>query len=213
MVRTDVANHRISGKYDFLEDLGADLHRLWDLKTTSVWSVVYKDKLEDYCIQLSIYRYLCHRNGIIVDDTAKILFIFTDWKRSDSRKPDYPDTRLMEMDIHLWDLDRTESWIRDRLDLLDQAAETPDHLLPDCTPEELWQTADKWAHMRTGRKSAVKLYNSQDEADTAILDDTKGYVEHRPGKVKRCPEYCAAWPVCHQYRRLREQGLVDTQEE
>jgi len=54
--------------------------------------------------------------------------------------------------------------------------------------------------MKEGRKSAVKLYDTEAEALNASASDSKLYVQERPGEQwKRC-EYCNGRDFCNQYK-------------
>ena len=56
-----------------------------DNKSTSVWKIIHGE-FEDYIKQISIYRWLLHKNEIDAADYAYIDFFFTDWKKSDAAK-------------------------------------------------------------------------------------------------------------------------------
>ena len=64
---------RVSGKMDMI--LGGKIH---DFKSTGTWKYVKKD-FDDYFKQLSIYRWLLHRNGIQVSDIGNIHMFLNDW--------------------------------------------------------------------------------------------------------------------------------------
>ena len=210
--------YKISGKPDIIRD---DINQLKDIKSTSVWNYIYKNKIEEYTTQMSIYRYLASKNGIDLIDTAQVLYLFTDWARSKAKSnPDYPPTRAASGDIDLWPLLKTKKYIRGRIDLFQHHLDnTPDDELPFCTDEELWKQPDKWAVMKIGQKRAKKVFDEERNAklfiDTQIetsppAEAKKLYVEERPGVVNRC-NYCAASEVCNQCKQLREQGVVAPQ--
>lgn len=200
---------KISGKADIILDVDTE-PQLMDVKSTSVWTYIFKSREEDYKKQLSIYRYLLVKNGINAIDTAKIWYFFTDWSNSKSQNdPNYPQTRTMVYDIRLYSIEETEAYIKDRLKVLLATLEMDQKDMPECTSNELWQKPTKWAIMKEGRKSAVKVHDDESEAFQHLdgLDD-KHYLVTRPGEVKRC-NYCHARRVCEQYRRLREEGLCN----
>ncbi len=207
---------RITGKPDMLLTdehhlPGKDTLHLVDIKSTSVWTYIFSSKLEDYITQLSIYRWILNVNPELnIDDDATIYYIFTDWKQSDAkRKDDYPNSRIAVQKITLMSLQETEEYIRERVDQIMAFSELGDKGLPYCTTEELWQQPDKWAVMKEGRKSAVRVFGSEDDAKEWIKPSTRDlYIEHRPGKVHRC-NYCLVRSVCDQYKKLQEEGLID----
>lgn len=190
----------IAGKPDFLYQ-----RRLVDIKTTSVWGYIFGE-FDDYVKQLSIYRWILMQNGIEVQPYGIIWYWFTDWKRSDAKyKREYPQTRTLTQDYQLMPLDQAEAFIRENVIRLKNAKND----LPLCTNEELWLSPDKWAVMKKGRKSAVKLHDSEPSALTHIQNlGADHYLEKRPGRVKRCP-YCSARSLCSQYTSMQAQGIID----
>lgn len=196
---TEVMGYQISGKMDAV--LGGVIR---DNKSTSVWKFVKKD-YDDYIKQLSIYKYILHRNGIETADYACIDFFFTDWKKSDAAKGDgYPPILYQEQRIELMSLEQTENYIEARLTEFVFAESS----LPECTKEELWTRDEAWAiYAKAGGTRAKKLCKSEAEAKQYVAENG-GVIEHRPGKAVRCG-YCTAAPFCDQYRKLKEAGLID----
>lgn len=189
----------ISGKPDALID-GV----IRDNKSTSVWKIVHGE-FDDYVKQLSIYRWLLHRNGIEAASFAFIDFFFTDWKKSDAAKGGgYPPLRYQEQRIELWTIEQTEKYLEERLSEFAFALGS----LPECTPEELWQDSAKYAvYRKAGQARAFRLLDTAEEAQK-LADEIGGVVEYRPAKAKRCG-YCTAAPFCEQYAKLKAEGLID----
>lgn len=196
----ELAGWTITGKPDALID-GV----LRDNKSTSVWKYV-KREFDDYVKQLSGYRWILHRNGIEVPAEAMIDFFFTDWKRSDALKGgNYPPIRYQEQRIELWDLDRTEEWLTDRLEEFSFALGS----IPQCSAEDLWQPPTTYAvYRKAGQSRAVKVFQDKKSAAefSATLPDS--VIECREGKAKRCG-YCSAAPFCSQYAEMKAAGRVD----
>lgn len=196
----EIDGYKISGKPDAVLD--GILH---DFKSTSAYKYKSGD-IQDYQIQLSIYRWLLEKNGIYVPHTGKIDFIFTDWSRTRAKyESGYPASRYTGKLVELYSSKEVEAYIRIQLARLERAKQE----LPLCTPEELWQDGTVYAHMREGRKKAVRLYDTYEEAAAAVANDkeNKARVEERVGKAKRCA-YCDARSICEQYKYLSEQDLV-----
>ena len=193
-------NFNITGKMDAVIN-GV----IRDTKSTSVWKYVKKE-FDDYIKQLSIYKWLLHKNNIEVKDYAYIDFFFTDWKKSDALKSkDYPQILYAEQRIGLWSIEKTEQYIEDRLEKFAFALVD----LPECTTEELWQTEDVFAVMKKGALRATKCFTNEDEANAYAAE--KGLiVEKRAGKAKHC-SYCDCCKFCTQYQKLKEAGLIDEQ--
>lgn len=190
----------VSGKMDAVID-GV----IRDNKSTSVWKFVKKE-FDDYVKQLSIYKWILHKNGIETAEYAYIDFFFTDWKKSDAEKGgDYPPVLYQEQRIELMALDETESYIIERLNEI-IFAETS---LPECSKEELWTRDECWAvYVKAGQSRAKKICKTEEEAKRYAAENHLGYIEHRPGKAMRC-NYCTAAPWCDQYKRMREAGQID----
>ena len=103
----------------------------------------------------------------------------------------------MKLEIPLWTEEKCEFYLDERI-RLHQAARVE---LPLCTPEERWATADSWALLKEGRKTAVRLFDKEADAQAALqAAGAKHTVEHRPGRNVRCESYCSAAPFCDQYQ-------------
>jgi hypothetical protein len=62
--------------------------------------------------------------------------------------------------------------------------------------------------MREGRKTAVKLFDSEPTAEAFLaICDEKHRIEKRPGVSVRCAEYCAVSRFCSQYQAEQELNL------
>jgi len=203
--------YTLSGKYDIL----AKENGIWvlkDIKTTSVWSYIFRGKDEDYCKQLSIYRWLLS-SDYMIDDTSYIHFIFTDWQSSKAKQDTegtYPKHKIKaNYPVKLMDVSETDDYIMARLQEFHNNREVADDQLPLCTDEELWRTDNQWAVWKQSQKSrAAKVCSSEAEAYQYIRDhDIKGFVQYRPGKVKRC-RFCPCHNWCNQFKDLQSKNLI-----
>lgn len=172
-----------------------------DWKVTSVYSFLLGQKPE-WEKQLNVYALLWEVNGFPVKQ-IKINALLRDWQKSKAlRERDYPEIAHMEVDIPLWNQETTTDYLTERIRLHRQ---TPP---PECTPEEKWERPTKYALMKTGRKSAVKLFDSRLEADMALDMTTKDrhlhYIEERPGVCMRCESYCNVNKFCPYYKKEGE---------
>ena len=195
----EIMGFQISGKMDAVLD-GV----IRDNKSTSVWKFIKKE-FDDYIKQLSIYKWILHKNGIETAQHAFIDFFFTDWKKSEAEKGgDYPPIRYQEQRIELMSLEDVEKFIEERLTEFVFAESS----LPECTKEELWTRDESWAiYSKAGVTRAKKLCKTEAEAKQYVAENG-GVIEHRPGKAVRCG-YCTAAPFCEQYRKLKEAGQID----
>lgn len=209
-VEMGAVTYTVTGKYDILDCHDDGTFTLRDIKTTSVWSYVLGGKDEDYCKQLSIYRWLLAGNGKEARDKGYIDFFFTDWQRSKAKQdPKYPQNKVLPgYEIDLWSLEETEEYVRARLQLVEDNRNLADDQLLPCTKTEVWADDEKYAVMKPRAKRATKLCSSYAEAEEYIqIKGLKAFVERRPPKVKRC-NYCPAFPFCNQGQSYKNQGLL-----
>lgn len=87
------------------------------------------------------------------------------------------------------------------------AEKLPDNKLPVCTPEERYRNGDKYAVMKKGRKSALRVLDTEEEAKKWMEENGKGeYIEYRPGTDDKCIHYCYAKDFCSYYRENVKEG-------
>lgn len=164
-----------------------------DYKSTSVWSYLFGIKPE-WVAQLNLYKYLLETTGRTVKRLT-INAILRDWMLSKAVQADYPKIPFVSIDIPLWSMDKTLDFITERV-IVHQ-----DEPLP-CSPAERWQRASTWAVLKEGRKSAVRVKDTQEEAqlylDTEVkaVDQKKCQVVERVGEPLKCKSYCLCRDVC-----------------
>lgn len=194
----EINGKTITGKADYYIN-----GKITDYKTVSVWSIIYMSSLEDWTKQLNVYAYLFRKAGHEVNE-LEIMAVMRDWQKSKAKEENYPSIQVQAVPVPLWTLEEQEEYITACIDKLLADENTKDDDLPYCNRQELWQDDDKFAVMKKGRKTAVRLLDSQEKAEEYIeakgLDD-KHYIEKREGKPKRC-EYCSASAFCNQYKEL-----------
>lgn len=192
-----VGDFTISGTADLYEE-----GIIYDYKTVSVWTLMFLDdeKIAEFASQLNTYAYAYRKQGMDVKG-LKIVLIMRDWQASKAKyDANYPQSQVKVLDIPLFSQEQTEKYLKTRVTYLMSFKDTPDNELPLCSDSYRWAKPSKWALMKDGRKSAVKLFDSQDEAERAMSakGDTKYYVEERKAdEWKRC-EYCSARAFCNQ---------------
>lgn len=200
----EVAGEKISGTADLLTQEGDD-YIIQDYKTTSVNKVLFAD-YDEWKKQLSVYRCLFWEHGFKVGK-LQVVIMLNDWYPSKARQEGYPRTPIVTITLVPMTIQDTVQMIEDYVKLVMTYEKTPDDDLPFCTNEELWARGEKFALMRKGRKTAIKLFDKEEEAEKA-KGATNEYIEHRPPKVARC-NYCDAKQFCSQYRALVNKGMVD----
>lgn len=163
---------------------------------------VLKQDFADWKRQGLIYSWLMKQNGLEVKH-CKFIALLKDHSKADARnKPDYPKQPVFvfEFDVTADDLAEIETFIEARVKALEFADTLKDEELTPCTKEERWTTPEKWAHMKEGRKSAIKLYDSEEEAAKVELKKDE-YIEHRPGENKKCDNYCNCREWCPLFKK------------
>jgi hypothetical protein len=187
----------ISGKPDFF-----DGKILQDYKSTSVWKYIYKD-FSDWEKQLNCYAYLFSNHGFEVEK-LEVIAIFRDWQKSKAKYDNnYPQSQVTRIEIDKWDHMITYNYIINKIVGLHNAIENTD-ICDVCSESERWQSKDVFAVMKTGRKSAVKLCDSDIEAKGTIENLGNGhYIENRKGEPKRCNEYCRVNSFCRFYKEFK----------
>lgn len=199
----EVQGWRISGAVDLQIDHGGGVWEINDYKVTSVYSVM-SDKPE-WEQQLNCYAYLSYKVHGRRATSLKIVAILRDWQRKQAElKPDYPQSQVAVVDVPVWSLEEQEAFVEGRVLLHQGAQKSIDNGEPliYCTNEERWLRDESWAIMKEGRKSAVKLYDNQNEAEAAVRDLGRGHsVDHRPGNHVRCSGgYCLVSAFCRQWQ-------------
>lgn len=188
----------ISGQIDLQEETpdGLILH---DYKFTSVWAVM-NDKVE-WEEQLNLYAWLVRtvKKKDVVG--LRICSLLRDWSRHES-KEGYPPSQIHVLEIPLWDQDKATKFVEARLEAHrdSKVAHTWGDELPQCTPQERWQSETTYAVKREGRKTAIRVLKSLEEANQ-LAEKEKGYVETRLGESKRCTgNFCGVAEFCEQFR-------------
>tara|TARA_R110000796_G_scaffold90631_4_gene194545 strand:+ start:849 stop:1715 length:867 start_codon:yes stop_codon:yes gene_type:complete len=195
-----VNGKNISGATDVYHTIN---HEVIDYKTTSYYAV--KDALNggkikpDWEKQLNGYAYMWRANGFTVRG-LKIIAILRDWSRATSmRDSNYPRTPIVSLNVPLWKEDEQHDFIVERVGVHELAKNEYEMTgeLPQCTDEERWKIPDKWALMNKGKKRALKLYTSEEDAKENMGENN--HIEFREGKANKCESYCPANQFCSQF--------------
>jgi len=203
----DIDRYKISGQAD---TIAIEDKILKDYKVTSVWSVIsaLKDGKPEWEQQLNIYAYLYKQTFKQDISALNIIAIMRDWNKSGMlRNKDYPKCSVAVIPIPLWNEEEQLEFIRERIDKHTDAEVIWDALgeLPKCTPEERWAKPDKYAVMKKGRKSALRLLPTEEQAKEYIGDQDLS-IEFRKGVSTRCEGYCEVSQFCNQYRESISSG-------
>jgi len=170
-----------------------------DYKFTSAWAVMQEK--EEWQQQLNVYKWLVEtvkRKKVV---GLKICALVRDFNRHET-KEGYPKASIEMVDIPMWDSVKTEAYVRERLNLHRDAKVSADFgdELPACSDTDRWQSETIYAVKREGRKTAIRLFKTIEEANE-LAEKEKGYVETRLGEPKRCTgNYCGVAEWCEQYQ-------------
>ena len=185
---------------------------LKDYKFTSVWAVM-NDKPE-WEQQLNVYAWMVHKIKGVDIKGLQICAILRDWStRKAQTESGYPQAQIQMVDIPVWSFDKTEKYVHERIELHKESKVQADwdEELPECTDEERWMRTTTYAVKKEGRKSAVRVFDSEEDAVKLIEeseDKKKLSIEVRNGEPVRCTgNYCGVNKWCSQYQSyLKEQS-------
>jgi hypothetical protein len=187
----EIEGWTVSGAQDLYDEAGA----LSDYKVSTVWKLIKGDMIE-WERQLNMYAVLLRHHGYQVKK-LQVIAILRDWSKGEAdRDPLYPQAQVVNIDIKLWEPEVALRFMRDRVILHKQAQVR----LPECSAEDRWARPNVWAVMKSGRKTAVKLYSNEDEARAHAGFDKDLTVVLRPGESVRCKSYCRVAKFCTQYQ-------------
>jgi hypothetical protein len=192
----------LSGAID-VQQVDGDGVTISDFKVTSVWSVVYdKTSWHD---QLNVYAYLVRKAKQQNVKKLQIVALLRDWsRRKAEQESNYPSAPIVVIDIPLWSDEKQDSYVDSRMQKHVDAefdAMTEQTLIA-CTPEETWEKPTVYAVMKKGRKSAIKLFPTESEAQDRLVGlGNTHYIETRAGEQTRCAgDWCGVSQWCDQYQ-------------
>jgi hypothetical protein len=188
----------ISGAIDLQEE-GEGGITIYDYKFTSAWAVMQEK--EEWTQQLNIYKWLVETVKQRKVVGLKICALVRDYSKHDLREA-YPAAPICIVDVPLWDSVKTEMYIRERLEMHRESKMRADFEedLQNCSNEERWMSETTFAVKREGRKTAIRVFKTIEEA-TDLAEKEKGYVETRLGEPKRCTgDFCGVSQWCTQYQ-------------
>lgn len=186
--------YTVSGILD-LYDIDAGV--VTDYKTASVWKVMLKD-YEEWRKQGMMYAWLLTKNGLPCN---KVVFyaILKDWSKPESRrKHEYPSQPVVRVEFDVTDesLAEIDRYIRDKMGDVIACESLPDDQLPMCPADDRWNTGTKYAVMKKGRKTAMRVCDTKNAALEWREENGGDYIEERQGEDKRCIDYCSCCAFC-----------------
>ena len=188
----------LGGKFDNHTEFNGVLT---DWKTTRVDALQAKIKegFKEWIVQMNVYRHLLLTAGRQVEK-LRVIALLVDYSPLRKRyNSDYPPVPVMEIDIPVWPSEVTERYIAAKVATFQAALKD----LPLCSDEERWVAGGETAVTKQGRKRAIKLFDTEEEAKEWMQtqDDLADlYIEKRPKQYLRCENYCPVREFCEQYK-------------
>jgi len=173
-----------------------------DYKSVSVWKIKFQN-FDDWRKQGMIYAWLLKKNGFEVKTCRFIALIKDHSKRDAKRDLSYPQKPMYVYEFAVTEegLAEIEAFIKERVALYNQCRDKVDDDIPPCSADERWEKPTKYAVKKEGRKTAVRVFDTLEEAEKMAADLGKGHsVEIRAGESTRCLEYCSCCEFCNFYR-------------
>lgn len=190
----------VTGKVDLYDMLNCEIT---DYKTASAWKVVFGD-FEDWWRQGMVYAWLMRKSGLEVKK-CRFVAMLRDWSRTEAeRNQDYPKSQVHVYEFPVTEdgLVEIEQLINDKVAEIENAEHLADDDIKPCTPEERWQGETRYAVMKEGRKSAVRVFDNEKDA-RELAETNKDYtVVERVGRSVRCENYCLCREFCSFYKNL-----------
>jgi len=196
-IKIQIGDYVLSGKFDLFN---AVTGTVTDYKTASVWKVIYQT-FDDWRRQTLIYCYMLRQIGFDAR-CAEIIAILKDHSKADAkRKADYPQFPVQKITFDFTEEDfvECEEWLKSKFRDISLAENLPDVELPLCTPEERFNSGEKYAVMKKGRKTALRVLNNEAAAVEWIHENGGDFIEMRKGTDKKCIDYCSACDFCSYY--------------
>jgi hypothetical protein len=198
-----VSHSKVTGRVDLFDEKNGILY---DWKTASTFKITFND-FSDWKKQGLIYAWLMKQNGIEVKKCRFIALLKDHSKSKAKTDSSYPQLPVYnyEFEVTETDLAEIENFIKTRIAELEKAELIPDEELPPCSEEERWHQKGKVAVMKEGRKTAIKLFDTKEEAEQNMKALGGTYLEERKGCDRRCSEYCNCNTFCQYYKKTMEQ--------
>jgi len=199
-LKIPIGDYTLSGQFDLYN---AETKTITDYKTCSIWKVIYGE-YEDWRRQLLIYAYMLQSIGFPVEK-AEIIALMKDHSKSQAKiKADYPKQPVRKITFTFTEKDfvEIENWLHARFEEIAKAEKLPDDKLPLCTPEERFNNGDKFAVMKKGRKTALRVLDSMEDAENWMATNGGDFIEVRKGEDKKCMDYCSACEFCNYYKEV-----------
>jgi hypothetical protein len=207
---TKVGSWTISGAIDVqrIEDDGSVT--VMDYKFTSVWAV--KNPKPDWEKQLNCYAYLVAKEKNKTIKELQVITFLRDWNRNNAMRDEkYPQQQILVVPVKLWSFEEQEQYIKDRVQSHQETVSSfiTDEPMSECSDEERWLRGDSYAVKKKKNKRALRVFDSQADAEKFFKEKDNGEyeIEERKGEPIRCTgNYCRVSEWCSQYKKWREEN-------
>ena len=201
--KVPVSNSFVTGQVDSYDMENGVIN---DWKTASVWKVQFND-FKDWRAQGLTYAWLLQQSGLEVKKCRFVALLKDHSKTKAKTDSSYPQSPVFiyEFDVTAADMEETAARILAKVQEIESAYELDDDAIEPCSAEERWADGEKWAVMKNGRKTAVKVLDNQLDADAMAGEMGNAYyVEHRPAISRKCGEYCNCKDFCNFYKAMNK---------
>lgn len=198
-----VSKSRVTGVVD-----SYDMERgiINDWKTASVYKVMKAD-FSDWYKQGLAYAWLLKQNGLEVR-RCRFIALLKDYSMTKAKTDHtYPQSPVFvyEFEVTPEELEQTGERIAAKVKAIEAAEKQADDDIEPCTAEERWADGEKWAVMKNGRKSAVRVFDTEIDAENCAGElGNSHYVEHRPAVSRKCGDYCLCKNFCNFYKSMHK---------
>ena len=193
--------YELSGIFALYDD---STKTVTDWKTCATWKVIFGD-FEDWRKQTLMYCWMLRQLDIDAR-RGEIVAIMRDHNmrkaKTEKGYPKHPVYRI-GWDFTEEDFESIEHEIWWWFAEVSHEETVEDDYLEPCSPDQRWHKPDKWAVMKKGRKTAVRVYESEKDARVRAMEENKKadsndlyYVEFREGEDTKCDSYCPVSDFC-----------------
>lgn len=194
-----VSKSRVTGVVD-----SYDMERgiINDWKTASVYKVM-KGDFSDWYKQGMTYAWLLKQNGLEVRRCRFIALLKDHSMTKAETDSSYPQAPVFtyEFEVTPEELEQAGARITAKVKDIEAAELLGDDDIAPCTPEERWADPEKYAVMKNGRKTAVRVFDTLIDAENCAGElGNSHYVETRPAVSRKCGKYCLCKDFCSFYR-------------
>ena len=201
--KVPVSNSFVTGQVDSYDMENATIY---DWKTASVWKVQFAD-FDDWRRQGMTYAWLLKQSGLDVKKCVFVALLKDHSKTKAKTDSSYPQSPVFiyEFDVTAADMEETAARILAKVQEIESAYKLDDDAIEPCSAEERWADGEKWAVMKNGRKTAIKLFDNSADADAMAGEMGNAYyVEHRPAISRKCGDYCNCKDFCNFYKAMNK---------